>query len=895
MTGDMTSVPLRAKDRWTSARMQQGRVLLDTDWNLDLDGPARDTRQLAVDAIGPAGVPIGSTAFQVSLAGGILSVGAGTMWVDGLLARNPSDLAYADQAQIPPLPTAGTWVVYLDVFPEEVQAAEDPAELLDPALDGIDTTTRTRVGWRVRVAPAQTPTCGGATFPAALSTGLLDVVRNAAPVNPDPCAPPDDPRTQLPDGLLRIEVLDAGNAATARFGWSYANGSDAVAATVAGTAVTLAPSRSVTFQPGDLVEMSTLARRQDRVDHGPLFTVATVTPQAGGDLVTLGAPSALTGNPPGTCLRRWDGQAAGAAAPVTLTLAGDDTGIAFTAGAGTYEVGDWWGFRVRGSAADAVETLTAAPPDGIRHAFGSLAVVDIDSGAVLTDCRPTFPPLTELENDCTCTVTAFPGDDLQAKLDLLPATGGELCLAAGRFPLALPLKVSGKPRVVITGVGPATVLAAKNSEAALVATGCDDIEVTRLRVETAVPKGTASPPGDPGLLGALSFLGGDGIRVHDVEVHVPDSGGKSQSAIYVAPDVKAGDPGIVEICGNRLEVGDQQVGILVASAASTRISDNRVRLAAAAAASVFRPNRLVARQLGAFVASHILAAEPQPAPPPAHGQAPSPATAPAAPPAGSATAGGVVGAATGQARAVTLANGVTLSIGGTSEIRRVISDFAKNTSATRLARERSSGVAIARYVAASVTEPHQAAVGAASTSFLAEAVSNARSMAQGIVVGGSRAPLVRIDGNLVQGAIEGIHVGLQAVGKLALLVVGQAVIAGNTVGLIVPFFWARQRHAYYVGNVASLTMTDNHARLARTGSQDGTPVDAVRIWGALGNWIEVRGMDLTGPFRIGVVIRDTGPGGIKGRSLRYLSDVLNAEGSVALDVPADFQHDRCLP
>ena len=151
-----------------------------------------------------------------------------------------------------------------------------------------------------------------------------------------------------------------------------------------------------------------------------------------------------------------------------------------------------------------------------------------------------------------------------------------------------------------------------------------------------------------------------------------------------------------------------------------------------------------------------------------------------------------------------------------------------------------------------------------------------------------------IDGNLVQGAIEGIHVGLQAVGQLG-LVVGQAVVAGNTVALIVPFFWARQRHAYYVGNVASLTMTDNHARLARTGNQDGTPVDAVRVWGVLGSWVEVRGMDLTGPFRIGVVIRDTGPGGLKGRSLRYLSDVLNADGSVSLDVPADFQHDRCLP
>ena len=319
---------------------------------------------------------------------------------------------------------------------------------------------------------------------------------------------------------------------------------------------------------------------------------------------------------------------------MTLTLAGNDTGIAFTAGAGTCEVGDWWGVRVRGSAADAVETLTAAPPDGIRHAIAPLAVVDIGKGAVLTDCRPTFPSLAELANNSTCTVTAFPGDDLQAKLDLLPATGGGLCLAAGCFGLTPPLNVFGKPRVVITGVGPATVLATTNSEAALVATGVDDIEVTYLRVETAIPEGVASPPGDPGLMGGLSFLGGDGIRVHDVEVHVPDSVGKSQLAIYVAPDVSAGDPGMVEICGNRLEVGDQQVGILVASAASTRISDNRVSLAAAG--SVFWPNRLVARQLGAFVASHISAAKAQPAPGPAPGPGPAPA------PAGPAAAGSLI-------------------------------------------------------------------------------------------------------------------------------------------------------------------------------------------------------------------------------------------------------------
>jgi hypothetical protein len=115
------------------------------------------------------------------------------------------------------------------------------------------------------------------------------------------------------------------------------------------------------------------------------------------------------------------------------------------------------------------------------------------------------------------------------------------------------------------------------------------------------------------------------------------------------------------------------------------------------------------------------------------------------------------------------------------------------------------------------------------------------------------------------------------------------------VGVVVPFFWTRQRHAYYVSSVTSLTMTDNHARLASTGVRAATPVEAVRIWGVLGNWIEIRGLGLSGPFQVGVHIEDTGPGPRKGRSLQYLSDVLNLDGSVALDVPATFQHDRCLP
>ncbi|MEU8262926.1 DUF6519 domain-containing protein [Micromonospora sp. NPDC048999] len=851
MTGDVTSVPLRATDRWTAALMQQGRVLLDTDWNLVVGGPARDARQLARDTIGPVGVPVGSTAFKVEFVGGALTVRAGTMWIGGLLARNPTDLSYAAQPEIPALPASGLVNVYLDAFVEEVQAAEDPS-LLDPALAGVDTTTRTRVGWRVRAAATTSAACSVAGLPAPVSTGRLDVSRTAAPVSADPCAPPDDPRSKLPDGLLRIEVLDAGTEKTARFAWSYANGSEAVTARVAGTAVALVPSPAVTFAPGDLVEVSTLARRADRRNHGALFTVAAVVPSAGGDTVTLGAASPLAGNPPGTCLRRWDGQVVGAAGAVPLALGGADVGIAFTARPGTYQVGDWWGVRVRGSAADAVETLTNAPPDGVVHTAAPLAVVDLANKTVLTDCRPTFPPLTGLRGG-TCTVTAFPGDDLQAALDALPATGGELCLAAGTFRVGAPLTVEGKQRVVITGVGPATVLVGEKHEAVLVATRCPDIEVTRLRVESGLAPGT--PPGEEHLLGALTFLGCDGVRVRDCEVWCPDSPGKAQSGIYAAPDPEGVRPGVVEVRGNRLEIGDQQAGIIVASASESTVVDNTVVLSAGEATVAM--TRLVSHELGRFVATH-LAVDPK--------------------------AGGA---------AVTLADERTVRMDGPAALRRLAADWAKATPARRLASGSSLHQGLARFVASSAAEPHQAAVGVVSGRFLAAALEDTRAVGQGIVVAGDRANLVRVEGNEVAGALQGVHVALRAAGGDR-RVLGQVVISNNTVSCAVPFFWGRQRHAYYVGSFTNLTMLDNHARLERTGGRtDGTLVDAVWVAGQLGAFLQLRGLDASGPFRAGVVLRDEGP--VRKVALRYVSDVFNPMGVGVRVEQGSFMLDRCIP
>lgn len=112
-------------------------------------------------------------------------------------------------------------------------------------------------------------------------------------------------------------------------------------------------------------------------------------------------------------------------------------------------------------------------------------------------------------------------------------------------------------------------------------------------------------------------------------------------------------------------------------------------------------------------------------------------------------------------------------------------------------------------------------------------------------------------------------------------------VSGNVVGWRLPYFWMRQRHAIYVGNVNNLTVVDNRADLPRTGgSTDGTSVAAVRVWGLVSPFLQVRGLDLTGDFRFGALVRDTTPSGNRPRLVRHISAVLNLDGAQAVSVPA---------
>jgi hypothetical protein len=150
---------------YIAVRQQQAVPVLDADWNLLDDLRRGELETLGSSFIGD-GVPVGSDGFHIlALAPpqpNDFSIRAGLCIVGGKLTRNDADTTYATLAKfgnpnlVPPLaamttpPVDKTFIVYLDVFEEEVDSLRDP-DLVDVRI-GIETAIRLRRNWAVRVA-----------------------------------------------------------------------------------------------------------------------------------------------------------------------------------------------------------------------------------------------------------------------------------------------------------------------------------------------------------------------------------------------------------------------------------------------------------------------------------------------------------------------------------------------------------------------------------------------------------------------------------------------------------------------------------------------------------------------------------------------------------------------
>ena len=244
MQGDFTRVTFDPRQGYRSVLLQQGRVMLDADFNEQVDITAHHDEIRTRDLIGPAGGPADGAGFAIVDAAGAqpvdtpwdgLRITSGDYYVDGVLCEaaeppdvggsTPSGWAMSDQPFLPAgiedpalaEPADSRCGLYLDVWTHHVTADEEPS-LRESALGGPDTTSRARTVWQVRVGSiGATQQCSDLQD-AALSSpapGLLTAGLRAQPPSADPCRISASGGYQLLENqLYRVQIHDSGPTPT---------------------------------------------------------------------------------------------------------------------------------------------------------------------------------------------------------------------------------------------------------------------------------------------------------------------------------------------------------------------------------------------------------------------------------------------------------------------------------------------------------------------------------------------------------------------------------------------------------------------------------------------------------------------------------------------------------
>ncbi|MGD0376629.1 MAG: DUF6519 domain-containing protein [Streptosporangiaceae bacterium] len=402
---------------------------------------------------------------------------------------DPVDFTAQPYAPGATVPTGnGAYLAYLDVWTRPVTWLED-TDLVDKAV-AVDTTGRLQTVWQVRLLPVP----GGSTWSCATPDSDIPYPSASAgqlttAVIPNPSAGPccltdDTGYTGLENQNYRVEIhqggsgSDTANLSGATFKWSRDNGSVSTGVTSIASAtntlnepasqltvLSLGRDQVLGLSPGDWIEILDDAHQLngqpgelhqiDSIDVSSRTITLTATLSAS---FPVGQP-ALNSH---TRIVRWDQSGkvyeqdgttvwwdlGAAGSNGTIPMPGQDTTLILESGVtvtfslstptGAFNAADFWTFAAR-AADGSVQELAAAPPQGIQHHYTKLSIVTFTSPPSYPDCRTPFPS-GGADCDCCCTCTVGDGvvstgkfSSIQAAINSLPSTGGEVCIGAGRY------------------------------------------------------------------------------------------------------------------------------------------------------------------------------------------------------------------------------------------------------------------------------------------------------------------------------------------------------------------------------------------------------------------------------------------------------------------------------
>ncbi|MBI4928910.1 MAG: hypothetical protein HY835_14175, partial [Anaerolineae bacterium] len=565
----------------------------------------------------------------------------------------------------------------------------------------------------------------------------------------------------------------------------------------------------------------------------------------------------------GLKVRRWD--QAGPALPLTPGPVLLEDGIRITFSAGSYNTGDYWTFAARAAVRDnstgEVEAINNALPQGILHSYAPLGLVtwstpaNLPVAAQITDCRPLFPPLTDLrasdvsydnskcqlpgvktvqqaidqlcqQHEGACTFVIKPGQDLQAIVDQIPAGGdASICFQAGSYVLSQSVIFKGKGHLKLTGASKATQLIINKAEAALVFEGCESVLVRDLSAESRAQGAII-----PHLNGVLTFISCGEVSVEAVELRTSHDTDTAASGLAVRPSSE-NTPGArqVRVLHSRFFVGNDQLGILLVNVERSQVEDNLMEVVefpgAVRLQDLVRGRRSRAR-LSSLLMSNAKTSAGEPA------------------------AGGV------QNVAVRIGDNM-VNFTTAAALRKVWQPLITLFPAQNIADARSAQLYVQKLAGRILTDERVRNAIPALREFINALLRDAAaSAAAGVTVAGKLAAETRILNNTILGFRQGVHIGLshRELQRGAPDLAGLVTIAGNRVVCRLTFdSLLEQRHGIFVGNAASTLIENNRIHLDRRAGAERYEVQGILLHGVFGPRLLVRQNHL-GFFRVGILV-----------------------------------------
>ena len=633
--------------------------------------------------------------------------------------------------------------------------------------------------------------------------------------------------------------MHSSDAATVVLKWQRDNASTASAVTALGQTLQLddiGRDDSRGFATAAYVEVTDdfLELEQQPSD---LITATGLDP-SGRAVVLIAAPT-LAQPARHARARRWDGRI-----DIDLTSPGArgnwplERGVQVSLGAGELRPGDYWLIPGRTSNSAGGGTITwplddaghpiAQAPLGIDHHVAALAVVDAGAAAFLTaatnlrECRTLFPPLTAIaasdvsvdptpcgfsgdvktvqdaidelcqSGDGCCTATAVPGPGWEKVFDEVAAgADAQICFPVGEYPSAATIIVTGKGHLVLHGTATGSHLVSTAAVAVLNFTACASVTLEQMTVQG----GAGSSGGD------IHFAQCGDVVVHDCRFVGGSAAVKQASCLSITG-------GTVRVATTTFTAGNLQMGIVCIDTARTVVLGSHFDVALLPA-GVAGAAVTTATKLERIQARRLLVA----------GMAAKPPT------------GNQVSFKIGAQ---------TISFGTVATVKAAWSTaLAPSYDSMKKAQK-----AIDK-VMRSVFSGRDDADFAAITAFVKDRIIGRRVavMSQAVVVAGQSVGDVRIEGNDIANAIQGVHIAASHRGQPRIGpadVAGRVSVRDNRIAILVPPDGARARHAIFVGNADRLRVSANDVSLSNLAEGDPLLSDGVRIYGFIGRAMTVR-------------------------------------------------------